>query len=281
MANLIQIKRSESTATPGSLANGELAFSAASNVLFIGMQNTVVPIAGGRSPGTLVANQAIVVNASSLIDTINVGNTGTNVTTNTSGIYLANSTSNTRLTIPSTAEWTSGSYWLNANGQWSTIPAAATSLDGLNDVTITTVSNNQFLVYDDGTSQWVNKSAGNGFAFSAQAPYILANNGIIANTTGIWVDEANGVVVTSDGVNVLANNGIVSNTTGVWVKSANGITVTTDGVNVLAGNSQIVSNTTGIWVTGITTAQITDDIVLGTKTSGDYVASITAGDGFL
>jgi hypothetical protein len=48
MANLIQIKRSESTATPGSLANGELAFSAASNVLFIGIQNTVVPIAGGR-----------------------------------------------------------------------------------------------------------------------------------------------------------------------------------------------------------------------------------------
>ncbi len=279
MANLIQIKRSESTATPGSLANGELAFSAASNVLFIGIQNTVVPIAGGRSPGTLVANQAIVVNASSLVDTIKVGNTGTNVTTNTGGIFLANSTSNTKLTIPSSAEWISGSYWLNANGQWSTIPAAATSLDGLNDVTITTVSNNQFLVYDNGTSQWVNKSAGNGFAFSAQAPYVLANNGIIANTTGIWVDGANGVVVTSDGVNVLANNGIVSNTTGVWVKSANGIIVTTDGVNVLAGNSQIVSNATGIWVTGITTAQITDDIALGTKTSGDYVASITAGNG--
>jgi hypothetical protein len=249
MANLIQIKRSESTATPGSLANGELAFSAASNVLFIGIQNTVVPIAGGRSPGTLVANQAIVVNASSLIDKINVGNTTTNVTTNTSGIFLANSTSNTKLTIPSTAEWTSGSYWLNANGQWSTIPAAATSLDGLNDVTITTVANNDFLIYNNTTSQWINKAAGNGFAFSSQSPYVLANNGIISNTTGVWVD------------------------------SANGITVTADGVNVLAGNSQIVSNTSGVWISGVTSSQITGDIALGTQTSGNYVASITAGAG--
>lgn len=234
MANLIQIKRSESTATPGSLANGELAFSAASNVLFIGMQNTVVPIAGGRAPGTLVANQAIVTNSSSLIDTIKVGNTGTNVTTNTSGIFLANATSNTKLTIPSAAEWTSGSYWLNANGQWSTIPAAATSLDGLNDVTITTVANNDLLVYNNTTSQWINKAAGNGFAFSSQVPFVLGSNGI---------------------------------------------SVTTTGVNVLAGNSQIVSNATGIWISGITASQINGDVALGTQTSGNYVASITAGGG--
>jgi len=249
MANLIQIKRSDATATPTSLANGELAFSGASNVLFVGIKNSVVPIAGARSPGTLVANQAIVVNASSLIDTIKVGNTGTNVTTNTGGIFLANSTSNTRLTIPSTAEWTSGSYWLNANGQWSTIPAAATSLDGLNDVTITSVANNDFLIYNNTTSQWINKAAGNGFAFSSQSPYVLANNGIISNTTGVWVDSANGIVVSSDGV------------------------------NVLAGNSQIVSNTTGVWISGVTSSQIVGDIALGSQTSGSYVASITAGAG--
>ena len=234
MANLIQIKRSESTATPGSLANGELAFSAASNVLFIGMQNAVVPIAGGRNPGTLVANQAIVVNASSLVDTIKVGNTGTNVTTNTGGIFLANSTSNTKLTIPSSAEWTSGSYWLNANGQWSTIPSSATSLDGLDDVTITGVANNNLIVYNAGTNQWNNKAAGNGFTFSSQSPSVLA---------------------------------------------ANGIQVTSDGVNVLAGNSQIVSNTTGIWINGVTASQVTGDIALGTQTSGNYVATITAGNG--
>ena len=90
MPNLIQIKRSDSTAAPTTLANGELAFSGASNVLFIGIKDSVVPIAGGRSPGTLVANQAIVVDSSSLINAIRVGNTVVNAITNTSGIFLTN-----------------------------------------------------------------------------------------------------------------------------------------------------------------------------------------------
>lgn len=312
MANLIQIKRSESTATPGSLANGELAFSAASNVLFIGMQNTVVPIAGGRAPGTLVANQAIVTNSSSLIDTIKVGNTGTNVTTNTSGIFLANGTSNTKLTIPSSAEWTSGSYWLNANGQWSTIPAAATSLDGLNDVTITTVANNDLLVYNKATSQWINKAAGNGFSFVAQAPSVKAANGvlvttdgvnvlagnnqIVSNATGIWLSSISSAQITGDialgtqtsgnyVATITAGNGISGSGTGegstptIAVAAANGIQVTAAGVNVLAGNNQIVSNTTGIWISSVTSSQLTGDVALGTQTSGNYVASITAGNG--
>jgi hypothetical protein len=47
MANLIQIKRSETTATPGSLANGELAWAANGNILYIGdFGDGVVPIGG-------------------------------------------------------------------------------------------------------------------------------------------------------------------------------------------------------------------------------------------
>jgi hypothetical protein len=327
MANLIQIKRSDTTATPTSLANGELAFSAASNVLFVGIKNTVVAVAGGRSPGTLVANQAIVVNASSLIDTIKVGNTVANVTTNTSGVYLANSTSNTRLTIPTSAQYTGGDYWLNANGSWLQIPAAVTTLDGLSDVTITTVANNDFLVYSNATSQWVNKATGNGFTFSSQTPSVLAANGIIvtaagvnvlagnsqvvSNSTGVWVSGITSSQITGDialgtqtsgnyVASITAGNGLTGDATGegstptlavgagngitvaadaVSVTAANGIVVTAAGVNVLAGNSQIVSNTTGVWVSGVTSAQIAGDIALGTQTSGNYVASITAGAG--
>ena len=326
MPNLIQIKRSDSTATPTSLANGELAFSAASNVLFVGIKNTVVAVAGGRSPGTLVANQAIVVNASSLIDTIKVGNTVANVTTNTSGVYLANSTSNTRLTIPTSAQYTGGDYWLNANGSWLQIPAAVTSLDGLSDVTITTVANNDFLVYSNATSQWVNKATGNGFTFSSQTPSVLAANGIvvtaagvnvlagnnqlISNSSGLWVDQSKinhdaltnydankhvdhtavsitagngltggGTIAASRTIDVGAGNGITVGADSVSVTAANGIVVTAAGVNVLAGNSQVVSNSTGVWVSGITSSQITGDIALGTQTSGNYVASITAGNG--
>ena len=72
--NLIQIKRSASASTPASLANGELGWSATSNTLFIGNFGLVTPIAGGRSPGVLTANQALVANSTSFIDSVKAGN---------------------------------------------------------------------------------------------------------------------------------------------------------------------------------------------------------------
>lgn len=74
--NVIQIKRSSSTATPSSLNAGELAYSNTSKVLFVGSTDggTVVPIGGERNPGTLTANQALVANATSGIDKIITGN---------------------------------------------------------------------------------------------------------------------------------------------------------------------------------------------------------------
>ena len=72
--NLIQIKRSLNTANPGSLANGELAYTANGDVLYIGSNGQLVAIAGARSPGTLTANQALVANASSGIDKVIAAN---------------------------------------------------------------------------------------------------------------------------------------------------------------------------------------------------------------
>lgn len=72
--NLIQIKRSLNTANPGSLANGELAFTSNGDVLFIGANSALVPIAGKRVPGTLTANQALVANATSYLDVIKTAN---------------------------------------------------------------------------------------------------------------------------------------------------------------------------------------------------------------
>jgi hypothetical protein len=74
MSNLIQIKRSLNTAVPASLANGELAFTANGDVLYIGSNGAVVPIGGKRVPGTLTANQALVANSTSGIDKIITGN---------------------------------------------------------------------------------------------------------------------------------------------------------------------------------------------------------------
>lgn len=91
--NRIQIKRSATTATPTSLNPGELAFSnvtGGSGVLFIGSTDggTVVPIGGVRSPGILTANQALVANTTSGINSIQVGNVvmvGTNQSINANG----------------------------------------------------------------------------------------------------------------------------------------------------------------------------------------------------
>ena len=68
--NLIQIKRSLNTANATGLANGELAFTSNGDVLWIGANGAVLPIAGKRFPGTLTANQALVANATSGIDKI-------------------------------------------------------------------------------------------------------------------------------------------------------------------------------------------------------------------
>ena len=47
MANVIKIKRSTTSATPGSLAEGELAYSENSNNLFIGTSNSNITVIGG------------------------------------------------------------------------------------------------------------------------------------------------------------------------------------------------------------------------------------------
>lgn len=74
MANLIQIKRSTTTASPTSLANGEFAYSSNGNVLFIGANGAVEAIGGKRNPGTLTANQALVANSTSGIDKVITAN---------------------------------------------------------------------------------------------------------------------------------------------------------------------------------------------------------------
>lgn len=74
MPNLIQIKRSLTTASVPSLANGEFAFTSNGDVLSIGANGTIVHIAGKRVPGTLTANQAIVTNSTSYVDVIKTAN---------------------------------------------------------------------------------------------------------------------------------------------------------------------------------------------------------------
>lgn len=75
MANQIQIKRSATASIPGSLANGELAFTSNGDILYIGSPNgSIVSIGGARFPGTLTANQALVANTTGYLDEIRTAN---------------------------------------------------------------------------------------------------------------------------------------------------------------------------------------------------------------
>ena len=116
MANtLIQIKRSLTTANAVGLANGELAYSANGDVLWIGSNSTTIAIAGVRNPGTLTANQALVANATSEIDKVIVANVVVNqITANgsqgTAGYVLATSGPGAN------AHWINPSSFIGAGG---------------------------------------------------------------------------------------------------------------------------------------------------------------------
>jgi len=91
MAQTIKIKRSTSTSAPGSLVAGELAYSDASDKLFIGQpsDNAVTAIGGklyvdmlDHTAGTLTPSSAILVDANSKIDKLKTGNIRINNTAN-------------------------------------------------------------------------------------------------------------------------------------------------------------------------------------------------------
>lgn len=93
MAQVIKIKRSDSTATPGSsLVKGELGYSYNSNKLFIGDGSTFDVIGGqvyvemlDHSAGTLTASSAIITDSNSKIDNLLVDNIQINGNTISTG----------------------------------------------------------------------------------------------------------------------------------------------------------------------------------------------------
>ena len=103
MAQIIKIKRSDSTATPGSnLVKGELGYSYNSNKLFIGDGSTFDIIGGqayvnmlDHSVGELTANSAIVTDANSKINNLLVDNlqiNGNTVSSTSGNLTLSSAT---------------------------------------------------------------------------------------------------------------------------------------------------------------------------------------------
>ena len=187
--NVMQILRSPTTSTPASLLPGQLAYSNAvggTGVLYIGSTDgaTVVPIGGVRNPGTLTANQSLVANSTSGINSIQTGNL---VLVGTSGTINANGSTGT------------AGYVLFSGGTANAYWASTSSL--------TTNSSAQYTWSNTQTFQ-------NTITFSTQ---ILANNiNATSYTAGVYGSAADGFIANSTTIavgNSTVNGTITSNST--------------------------------------------------------------------
>jgi hypothetical protein len=312
--NLIQIKRSLTTADAPALANGELAFTANGDHIFIGSNGASITIAGKFNPGILTANQALVANGTSGIDKIITANAvvttlTANGSTGTGGqVLLSNGT------VAYWANPASSSFTVTGETGTDTFNTGETLTFAAANGISTAVTNNQVLFsVDTGSTLTVNTAgihvntanlsvatsqltgdvalgsgtsgnyvatitAGNGISGSASSESnaatiaVVANNGIVSNTSGVFAKAANGISVDSAGINVTAGDGLTANATGVHVGAANGISVAADAVGLTTGSTLTV-NSAGVHVNSalsITDLSLSGNLtVLGTLTTID------------
>lgn len=209
MAQVIKIKRSSSTATPPTLAQGELAYSAegTSNKLFIGNPGTGdVTVIGGKyftdmldhTAGTLTASSAIIVDSNSKIDVLNVDNItldGNAITsTNTDGDLTLTPNGAGNLVLDGVnwpqADGTAG-YFLKTDGSgqtsWNEVVSNFTISDGTNTNIVNTGETLTFTGSTDITTTVSDNEVT--IAYSGQTPAIYDNAGTPALETGITAAE--------------------------------------------------------------------------------------------
>lgn len=257
MSNLIQIKRSATSGAPSTLNPGELAYSNTAQVVYIGSTDglSVVPIGGARNPGTLTANQALVANSTSGLNSVQVGNlvfVGTSQTLNANG----------GVGIAGQVLYSAGA---GANAYWST-PAASVS------------GSNTYVQFND--SGTLNAVAG--FVFNKTTNTLSVGSGFTANSTLANVAALNvvgnttvgGSLVVTGNIYAIGNNFLVNataiTTSDLTLNLANNVTTTllADGAGLIIGNSTpvakfVFNNSTTSFQSNIAITPSTNNISLG------------------
>jgi len=207
--NLIQIKRSETTKTPASLANGELAWSSNGNVLYVGDFGTVRSVGGEHITGTnevdvsYAANGEVTIGLAANVDF-------SNLDANTFALsgYLVDSFTNDLNVSASNTQLVAADEIKDYVD--TEIATGIASIDNINDVDTTGKAQGDVLAYDG--SNWVdyNVIGDNGFNVTSNTTALSLNvdaqDGLEANSTGLFVTTGNGLTIDGNG-NVAISSG--------------------------------------------------------------------------
>jgi hypothetical protein len=113
--NIMQQLRSNTTAIPGSLLAGQLAYSSNGNILYIGSPASgtpVVPIGGQMNPGVLTANQALVANSLSGLNNVITATLTLSGNATVSGVISANASTGTAGYVLTSGGASANAYWI-------------------------------------------------------------------------------------------------------------------------------------------------------------------------
>jgi hypothetical protein len=255
--NLIQIKRSLTTAIPGSLSAGELAYTANGDILYIGSPTgDIVAIGGKRNPGVLTANQALVANSTSWIDSIKVASLeATNIVANgqsgPAGTVLASDGDSTYwldiTTISVGAQYIQNTDSRVLSGNLH-LTGANTVIDNLT-VTAGTIKgvSPTITLSGDLSGNVTLTDLANG-TLSASLTKVIA---LGTDTSGDYVED----ITAGDGVSVTSGTGVGSNPT-IAVVAGTGVTSNATGVHI----GQDVGTTSSVTFGGL---DVNGDVNLG------------------
>ena len=266
--NLIQIKRSLTTSIPASLANGELAYTANGDILYIGSNAGIVAIAGKRVPGTLTANQAIVVNATSGVDKVIVANlVPTKISANGSqgssgqllavdsggNVYWSTPTasvagSNTQVQFNDSGSL-AGSAGFTFNKTTNNLTIANTVIVG-NSTVNSTVGTTLIQVANSTSTANLNPVSLTIGTTVVNSSALAVGSAVVANATGVWTTGTVNAALLSVGATFTANATLV-NTAAINVTGAVNTATLYAATSANVG-SAVLANTSGIFVSGNT-----------------------------